>query len=105
VVRIYLYVYSQAAFALPGYSIAVTHNGASLAVDQTSTGGLPQQTRNEPSPYTRFHNLSAIFVESQAGQWNVQLVDDSGQFVGPPAEFQLSADETTRELYVRYRAR
>jgi hypothetical protein len=105
VVRIYLYVYSPAEFALAGYSLAVQHNGAPLPVDQVSTGGLPQQTRSEPGPYTRFSNLSAIFVEAQAGEWVVQLVDEDGVPVGPPAQFELTADETTRELYVRYRVR
>lgn len=103
VVRVYAYIYSPAEFALAGYSIAVTHNGASLPVDQVSTGGLPLQTRVDPGPYTRFHNLSAIFVEAQAGRWIIQVVDEDGLPVGPPADFELSADETTRELYVRYR--
>jgi hypothetical protein len=46
--------------------------------------------------------MSVIFVEAQAGTWQVQLVDRSGTPMGPPATFELSADEVTRELYVRY---
>jgi hypothetical protein len=104
VVRVYAYIYSPTEFALGGYTIAVTHNGASLDVDAVSTAGLPQQTRSDPGPYTRFYNLTAIFVEAQAGQWVIELVDaESGEVIGPPAEFQLTADEATRELYVRYR--
>lgn len=103
VVRVYAYVYSPRELALGGYSLRVTHNGAKLPVDQTSTDGLPQITREDPGPYSRFTNLNAIFVEAQAGEWTVQLVDDAGVAVGPAAQFQLSADENTRELYVRYR--
>lgn len=103
VVRVYAYIYSPREFGLDGYSLRVTHNGAELQVDQASRGGLPQVTRQDPGPYSRFTNLNAIFVETQAGEWTVQLVDDQGAVVGPPASFQLSADEDTRELYVRYR--
>jgi hypothetical protein len=41
-------------------------------------------------------------VESQSGEWVVQLVDENGVPAGPSANFQLTADEVTRELYVRY---
>lgn len=105
VVRVYAYVYSDMEFALADYTLRVAQNGAQLDVDQQSSGGLPAQTRSEPSPYTRFYNLTTIFVGSQAGEWNIQLVDPDGNIVGPPAEFQLSAEENTRELYVRYRQR
>lgn len=103
VVRIYLYVYSSESYGLPGYTLQVTHNGTPLVVDEESAAGLPEQTRTEPSPYTRFANMSVIFVEPQAGRWEVQLVDAQGVPVGPPVTFDLTADERTRELYVRYR--
>jgi hypothetical protein len=48
--------------------------------------------------------MNVIFVEAQAGTWQVQLVDANDTPVGPPAQFELSADEATRELYVRYRS-
>lgn len=103
VVRIFLYVYSEQAFALEGYTLRVTHNGAELPVDQVSTGGLPDVTRSDPGPYSRFTNMNVIFVEAQAGSWVAQLVDGEGSPVGPPATFEMTADEETRELYVRYR--
>jgi hypothetical protein len=98
-----LYVYEPGGLGLEGYTLRVRHNGAELPVDRISAGGLPTLTRGEPSPYTRFANLNAIFVEAQAGSWVVELVDLNGAVVGPPAEFELTADEITRELYVRYR--
>jgi hypothetical protein len=104
VVRVFLYVADQDGFALEGYSLRVLHNGAELSVDKISTGGLPGVTRGEPSPYTRFTNLNVIFVEAQAGTWQVQLVDGNGAIVGPAAQFELTSDEITRELYVRYRS-
>lgn len=103
VVRVFLYVYSDQSFALEGYSLRVTHNGADLPVEPVSSGGLPDVTRTEPGPYSRFTNMNVIFVEAQAGSWAVQLVDGEGTPVGPSATFELSADEETRELYVRYR--
>jgi hypothetical protein len=48
--------------------------------------------------------MNVIFVEAQAGNWLVQLIDEGGTPVGPAAEFDLTDDEETRELYVRYRA-
>lgn len=102
VVRVFLYVADAEGYGLADYSLRVVHNGAVLPVDKVSTGGLPGLTRGEPSPYTRFTNLTVIFVEAQAGTWQVQLVDGNGTPVGPPATFELSATEETRELYVRY---
>jgi hypothetical protein len=103
VVRIFLYVADEDGAGLPGYSLRVVHNGAELPVDKVSEGGLPNLTRGEPSAYTRFTNMNDIFVESQSGTWIVQLVDSNGVAAGPAAEFELTADEVTRELYVRYR--
>ena len=103
VVRIYLYAYSPSEFGLPGYTLQVSHNGTPLTVDEVTSAGVPDQTRSEPSPYTRFANMSVVFVEPQAGRWEVQLVDNSRNPVGPPVAFDLTADELTRELYVRYR--
>lgn len=103
VVRIYLYVYSPATYGLPGYTLQVLHNGAPLTVDEVSTEGIPEQTRPEPGPYTRFSNMSVVFVEPQAGRWEIQLLDPARTPVGPPVAFDLTADERTRELYVRYR--
>lgn len=102
--RVFLYVADADGFGLPGYTLRVLHNGAELAVDKVSTAGIPGLTRGDPSPYTRFTNMNVIFVEAQAGTWGVQLVDPNGSPVGPAAEFELTADENTRELYVRYRA-
>lgn len=103
VVRIYLYVYSPTSYGLPGYTLQVIHNGAALTVDEVSTGGIPEQTRDTPGPYTRFANMSVVFVEPQAGRWEIQLLDPQRNPVGPVVPFDLTADERTRELYVRYR--
>lgn len=103
VVRIYLYVYSPATYGLPGYTLQVAHNGTPLTVDEVSTEGIPEQTRPDPGPYTRFANMSVVFVEPQAGRWDIQLLDPARAPVGPPVTFELTADERTRELYVRYR--
>lgn len=103
VVRVYLYVYSPAEYGLPGYTLQVLHNGTPLVVDEVTTAGAPEQTRTEPGPYTRFANMNVVFVEPQAGRWEVQLLDAARNPVGPAAAFDLTADEATRELYVRYR--
>jgi hypothetical protein len=102
VVRIYAYVYSPAEFGLEGYTLSVAHMGTPLVVEESSVAGIPSVTREESSPYSRFTNLSVIFVEPQEGEWRVQLLDSQGAPAGPEAIFTLSADEITRELYVRY---
>jgi hypothetical protein len=102
VVRVYAYVYASDELGLPGYSIRVARNGDALNVSEVTEGGLPGQTRAVPSDATRFTNFSVILVEPQAGEWTLQLIDETGAEVGPPAVFNLSADEETRELYVRY---
>jgi hypothetical protein len=104
VVRIFLYVADREGFPLGGYSLRVLHNGAELEVDEVSTDGVPGLTRGEPSPYTRFTNMNVIFVEAQAGTWQAQLIDSNSTAAGPAAQFELTADEVTRELYVRYHA-
>ena len=104
-VRIFLYAYAPDVFGLAGYSMQVLHNGALMPVEGETVAGVPEQTRLSPSPYSRFTNLNSIFVVSQAGEWQVQIVDRDGKAVGPAARFELSAAESTRELYVRYRRR
>ncbi len=103
VVRIWLYVYSPAELALGNYTLSVLHNGAPLTVDEISEAGLPTPTRAEPGPYTRFTNMNVIFIEPQEGVWEVQLLDETGATAGPPARFELTADQAERELYVRYK--
>ncbi len=103
VVRIYAYVYAPDLLGLPGYSLRVARNGDALGVSESTDAGLPGQTRAVPSEATRFTNFSVILVEPQAGEWTLQLVDSDGVEAGPPAVFSLTADEETRELYVRYR--
>lgn len=105
VVRIWLYAYSPSNFGLDGYTLRVTHNGQPLTIEESTTAGVPQTTRPGNSPYTRFANFNVILVEPQEGTWELQLLDSEGIPVGPPATFALTADENTRELYVRYRQR
>ncbi len=102
VVRIYAYIYSPSELGLGGYSLRVEHLGSALVVDEVSFAGLPEQTREDTSPYARFTNFSVVFVEPQAGEWRIQLLDPQGQPAGPEAVFELTANEITRELYVRY---
>lgn len=102
VVRIYAYIYSPEELGLGNYSLNVQHNGLPLIVDELSTAGLPEQTRTDTDPYARFTNFNVVFVETQAGEWRVQLIDPQGVPAGIEAIFTLTADEKTRELYVRY---
>lgn len=102
IVRVYLYAYDPAQLGVPGFTMQVFHNGQLLPVEDETAAGLPEQTRDEPGPYTRFTNLSAVFVGPQEGEWIVQLVDRGGVPQGPPVIFNLTADDLQRELYVRY---
>ena len=102
-VRVFLFVTDATQLGLGGYRLLVMHDDKPLAVDSASTAGLPALTRDTPGPYSRFTNLNAVFVESQSGRWTIQLLDPNGAAVGPQTSFDLTADEITRELYVRYR--
>jgi hypothetical protein len=103
IVRVWVYAYSPSELGLPGYTVRVTHDGSALTVAETTAAGVPSQTRTTPGPFTKFTNFDVIFVQPQAGIWEVQLVDAAGSEVGPAALFDLTPDEITRELYVRYR--
>lgn len=102
-VRVYVYVYNGTAYALGGYTLAVTKDGVPLTVLARSTDGLPGETRPGPSPYTRFANLGVAFFEKPEGVWEVQLLDGGGLAVGAPVRFILGPDDNLRELYLRYR--
>ena len=104
-VRIFLYVYAGNS-ALEGYSLRVTKDGAELPVSGTSFGGQPAFTWPFQDPRQRFQNFKIEFPDTPAqGVWQVQLVDNSGATVGPPATFTLTANDPQQELYVRYAQR
>jgi len=101
-VRVYVYVYQGEAYALGGYTIRVSKDGAPLTVQARSTEGLPGETRPGPNPYTRFANLGAAFFEKPQGVWEIQLIDHGGFAMGEPARFVLGPDDELREFYLRY---
>lgn len=104
-VRIFLYVYAGNS-ALDGYSLRVTKDGAELPVEATSFGGQPAFTWPFQDPRQRFQNLKVEFPDLEPqGVWQVQLVDNAGATVGPPATFTLNANDPQQELYVRYARR
>jgi uncharacterized protein YraI len=104
-VRIFLYVYSGNS-ALEGYSLRVTKDGTELPVEGTSFGGQPAFTWPFQDPRQRFQNLKVEYPDTEAqGVWQVQLIDNTGATVGPPATFTLSNNDPQQELYVRYAQR
>jgi uncharacterized protein YraI len=104
-VRIFLYVYSGSS-ALEGYSLRVTKDGTDLPVSGTSFGGQPAFTFPFQDPRQRYQNYKVEFPDTPSqGVWQVQLVDDTGATVGPPALFTLTANDPQQELYVRYAQR
>lgn len=102
-VRIYLYVYSDSAYALPDYTLRVIKDNEPLLVQARSTGDLPGETRPGPTAYTRFANLGAAFFQDPLGAWSVQLVGPNGEVAGPPATFVVGENDINREFYVRYK--
>jgi hypothetical protein len=105
VVRIFLYVYSGNS-ALEGYSLAVTKDGTSQPVEGSSFGGQPAFTWPFQDPRQRFQNFKVEYADTAPeGVWQVQLIDESGATVGPPATFTLSSNDPQQELYVRYAQR
>lgn len=104
-VRVFLYVYDGEK-ALEGYTMRVKKDGADMPVNGKSAGGQPSFTWPIADARQRFQNLKAEFPNvAPAGVWEVQLVDGSGNPVGPPVAFTLVANEPNQELYVRYKKR
>lgn len=102
-VRVFLYVFDNEQ-ALGGYSVRVTKDGGELPVSASSAGGQPGLTWPIADSRQRFQNMKVEFPGVQpAGTWEVQLVDGGGSPVGPPATFTLGANDTSQELYVRYK--
>ncbi|MCC6454804.1 MAG: SH3 domain-containing protein [Caldilineaceae bacterium] len=102
VVRVFLYVYSGNS-ALEGYSLSVTKDGTALPVEGSSFGGQPAFTWPFQDPRQRFQNFKVEYPETPPqGTWQVQLIDNTGATVGPPATFTLSSNDPQQELYVRY---
>ena len=105
VVRLFAYIYADNE-ALAGYSVRVTKDGSELPVAAQSFGGQPAFTWPFQDARQRHQNLKIEFPGvSPAGIWEVQLVDDTSQVIGPPATFTLSANDPQQELYVRYEQR
>jgi hypothetical protein len=105
VVRIFLYVFSGND-ALGCYSLRVTKYGAELPVEGTSFAGQPAFTWPFQDPRQRFQNFKVEYDDTPAqGVWQVQLIDNTGATVGPPATFTLSSNDPQQELYVRYAQR
>lgn len=101
-IRIFLYVYDGDSNALEGYSVHVTKDGGEVPVNVTSFGGRPGFTWPVADVRQRFQNMKVEFPGvPTAGAWVVQLSKD-GKLVGPPATFQLKANDPNQELYVRY---
>ena len=102
VMRVFLFAH-DGQDGLEGYSLKVTKNGTELSVGEKTFGPQPGFTWPIADGRQRFQNMKAEFPgESPAGTWEVQLIDSGGSPVGPPATFDLTANEPERELYVRY---
>ena len=104
VVRIYAYIYSiRPNLVWRATRSACCTRGRRWWSRRPRLPVCPRSRREDPKqPIRRFTNLSVIFVEPQAGDWLVQLLDPQGAPAGPETLFTLTEDETTRELYVRY---
>ena len=101
-VRIFLFVY-EGTQGLAGYTLNVQQNGVDLPVNTLSFGGQPGFTWPFQDARQRSQNWKTEFPNiDPAGEWVVQLMDGTGQLVGPPATFAIAPGDTDLELYVRY---
>src|SRR5690606_12780046 len=92
-VRIYLYVYSGND-ALAGYSLRISHDGAELPVEGTSFAGQPALTWPFQDARQRYQNFKVEFPDvGPTGVWEVQLIDSSGNPVGPATTFTLAPND------------
>ncbi len=101
-VRIFMYVHDDNE-GLADYSLRVLYNGTELPVNAVSFGGQPGFTWPFQDARQRSQNWKAEFRDiGPAGTWEVQLLDGSGQLVGPPTTFTLESADLKQELYVQY---
>jgi uncharacterized protein YraI len=101
VVRVFLYAYAGND-GLEGYSLRVSKDGIDLPVSGESFGGRPGLTWPIADPRQRSQNFKVEFPgQSPAGVWEVQLTR-GGAAVGPSVQFNLEANDSNREMYVRY---
>ena len=101
VVRVFLYAYAGND-GLEGYSLRVSKDGVDLPVSGESFGGRPGLTWPIADPRQRSQNFKVEFPgQSPAGVWEVQLTR-GGAAVGPSVQFNLEANDSNREMYVRY---
>ena len=101
VVRVFLYAYAGND-GLEGYSLRVSKDGVDLPVSGESFGGRPGLTWPIADPRQRSQNFKVEFPgQSPAGVWEVQLTR-GGTAVGPSVQFNLEANDSNREIYVRY---
>ncbi len=105
-VRVFAYIYDETEFALGNYGLRITHDDQPVEpveANLRSSAGLPNQTRTEIGPYSRFTNLTLTVDGPAEGVWTIQAVDANQTPVGRPAIFILGSQDNERELYVRYR--
>ena len=100
--RIFFYVHQQEN-GLGGYTVRVRKDGIDLPVAKATTAGLPGYTWPIPNERQRYANLKVEFPQvAAAGLWEIQLLDEVGNAVGPIAIFRLQPGDTHQEMYVRY---
>ena len=100
--RIYLYVHADDV-GLPDYSLRVARNNTELPISTLSTAGPPGFTWPFQDARQRSQNWKVELPNiTPEGLWQLQLVDSTGNIVGPAATYRLGAADTELELYVRY---
>lgn len=92
--------------AIGNVGVRVKKDGVELPTTQRTYAGEPGYTWPIPSARQQLTNLELEFPDVSApGVWEIQLLDDAGNVVGPTARFVFSADELNQEMYVRYQKR
>ncbi len=89
--------------ALGDYTVRVHKDGLSVPVQAKTFAGMPGYTWPRADARQRLMNLKLEFPHiSAAGLWEIQLLDERGNPVGPTAHFILAPDDLNKEMYVRY---
>ncbi|HRW10066.1 MAG TPA: SH3 domain-containing protein [Caldilineaceae bacterium] len=105
--RIFLYVNDHSAAdiqeGLPGFGLLVKKDGVILSAPERTHGGQPDFTWPIPHERQKLANFKVEFpTVNPVGHWEIQLIDQLGQPVGPITSFDFGPNEPNLEMYLHY---
>jgi len=105
--RLFVYVNDKAfpdrEEGIPNLGLLVKKDGVLLSAPYQTHGGQPDFTWPIPTARQQLANLKIEFSHiDPSGRWAIQLIDATGQPIGPVAHFLFAPNEPNMEMYLHY---